>query len=121
MDRKQREKERDFLSRSLALSDLSVMDTNADGSVERSDFLAYMLVALQKVSKDDVDEILQLFDRLDIDGNEKLTKEDLVQRGWEQQAAAAAAAATGSSSSLQSSAASRETNTTNGIGSRHVL
>lgn len=83
MDRKHRANEKAYMSRSLVAHDLTVMDTNADGLVERSEFLAYMLVALNKVEKEDLDEIHELFDRLDKDGNGSLTKDDVVQKGWE--------------------------------------
>lgn len=58
------------------------MDTNSDGRVEKADFLSYMLVALQKVSKEDCDEIMALFKKLDIDNNNCLTKEDLINKDW---------------------------------------
>ena len=83
MERKQDANEKAFMSRSLATSDLAVMDTNQDGRVEKSEFLAYMLIALNKVEKEDLDEINELFDRLDKDQNGSLTKDDVVQTSLE--------------------------------------
>jgi Ca2+-binding EF-hand superfamily protein len=83
MDRKRRSVEREFLSQSLTLCDLSTMDTDKNGLVDRAEFLSYMLVALQKVSRDDVREILDLFSQLDVDGTNFLNKDDLLARDWD--------------------------------------
>lgn len=83
MDRKRRRLEKEFLSQSLTLVDLSTMDTDHDGRVDKAEFLSYMLCALQKVSKEDVDGILDLFFKLDVDGSGVLTKRDLISRDWE--------------------------------------
>jgi potassium channel subfamily K, other eukaryote len=83
MDRKRRRLEKEFLSQSLTLVDLSTMDTDHDGRVDKAEFLSYMLCALQKVSKEDVDAILDLFFKLDVDGSGCLTKSDLISRDWE--------------------------------------
>lgn len=83
MDRKRRQKEREFLSRSMELCDLQVMDTDENGRVDRAEFMTYMLVALHKVSKEDITEIRELFDKLDIDGNGAITLDDLRAQSWE--------------------------------------
>lgn len=44
------------------------------------EFLTFMLVALQKVSREDLDEISQLFHKLDVTNSNCLTKEDLTVR-----------------------------------------
>jgi Ion channel len=77
MDRKRRLAEQRFLSRSLTLCDLTTMDTSEDGRVDKAEFLTYMLTALQKVSKEDVQEIVDLFHKLDVDGSNYLSKDDL--------------------------------------------
>ena len=84
MSRKSQEAEEKFCRRSLTLADLETMDTDHDGVVKKGEFLAYMLVALQKVSKEDVDHITQLFYRLDATKDGFLTKDDLRTRGWDQ-------------------------------------
>ena len=42
-----------------------------------SEFLSFMLVALQKVEQDDIDEITSLFHKLDVTNSNCLTKDDL--------------------------------------------
>lgn len=83
MDRKQRKTEQRFLSRSLTLCDLQTMDTNRDGNVNRAEFVTFMLVALQKVSKEDMDGISTLFHRLDRTHTGYLSKHDLVVRDFQ--------------------------------------
>jgi potassium channel subfamily K, other eukaryote len=84
MDRKRRSAEKLYLQRSLSLVDLDVMDVDHSGRVDKFEFLSYMLCALQKVSKDDVNEIIDLFHKLDLDKNNYLTKSDLIAKEWEQ-------------------------------------
>lgn len=84
MDRKRRQAERAFLSRSLTLCDLTTMDTDGNGNVDKAEFLSFMLVALQKVSKDDVREICDLFHKLDGDGSNFLSMDDLLARDWDE-------------------------------------
>jgi hypothetical protein len=83
MDGKVKRQEKEFLSRSLALCDLQVMDTDANGHVDLAEFLSYMLVALQKVNKDDIREIREVFDRLDVDKSGVLTIHDLKTQAWD--------------------------------------
>ena len=83
MDRKRRQSERQFLSRSLSLVDLDIMDVDRSGHVDKAEFLSYMLCALQKVSKDDIDEILRIFHRLDKNHDNYLSKSDLIATDWE--------------------------------------
>lgn len=82
MERKQRQTEHEFLSRSLTLCDLETMDADQDGRVDRAEFMIYMLVALQKVEKADVDQVCQFFERLDQTNDGYLTKQDLLDRQW---------------------------------------
>jgi potassium channel subfamily K len=78
MDRKRNHAEETFLQRGLTMRDLSTLDLDSDGKVTKAEFLTYMLVALQKVSQEDMDELLVVFDRLDVDKSGTLTPEDLV-------------------------------------------
>ena len=77
LEYKSKKLEYGFLARSMTLLDLDIMDTNKDGTVTEGEFLSYMLVALQKVEKEDVDEILTLFKKLDKDNSGSLDKRDL--------------------------------------------
>ena len=69
--------EDEFLSRSMTLMDLKAMDTEADGKVTKHEFVSYMLVALQKVEKEDLKEIEDLFAKMDKDGSGVITTDDL--------------------------------------------
>lgn len=80
MDRKARETEQAFLCRELALRDLQVMDTDKDDKVTFGEFLSFILVALEKVEKSQIDEIRSLFQTLDRDNNGYLNKTDLVKK-----------------------------------------
>lgn len=77
MDRKRNQAEEIFLQRSLTTTDLRSLDLNADGRVTKSEFLTYMLVALQKVSLEDIEELYAVFDRLDVDSSGTLTQRDV--------------------------------------------
>eukprot|EP00977_Amphora_coffeiformis_P026612 scaffold28325_cov205-Amphora_coffeaeformis.AAC.1 len=77
LDRKQRMAEKTFLQQSLTLSDIKTMDANNDGSVDKAEFLSYMLVTLQRVEKEEIDSLLSLFDKLDVDNSGTLNREDL--------------------------------------------
>ena len=66
-----------LFQRALTLSDLKRLDADNDGIVDKTEFLTYMLVALQKVEKEDIEEIMKVFDRLDVDKSGTLTTDDL--------------------------------------------
>jgi potassium channel subfamily K, other eukaryote len=78
LDRRSSEAEEKFLSRALTLSDLKRMDLDNQGGVSREEFLVYMLITLQKVEEDDINEIINVFQKLDKTGDGILTSEDLV-------------------------------------------
>ena len=78
IDRKTRKAEKEFLSRELTMEDLAVMDEDGDGSVQMGEFLSFMLVAMQKVSAEEIEELKELFRTLDADGGGTLQKEDLM-------------------------------------------
>jgi hypothetical protein len=80
MTRKARKVEQAFLHRSLALRDLQVMDTDNDNKVTYGEFLTFMLVALGKVEKSEVDKIRTIFESLDRNQNGFLEKSNLVKR-----------------------------------------
>ena len=67
-----------FLSRTMTLMDLKVMDDNNDGRVSPGEFLSYVLVALQKVDKEDIAEVMKIFHKLDKSKTGFIDKEDLV-------------------------------------------
>ena len=77
VDKRNDEMEAQFLGRALNESALEKMDSNRDHIVTKDEFLIYMLKTLDKVEQDDIDKILELFDKLDKDSSGSLTKEDI--------------------------------------------
>lgn len=77
IDRKRRFEEKKFFQHSLTLADIRIMDTDSDGKVDRAEFLAYMLVTLQRVDRDEIDSLNRLFNQLDTDGSGALSAADL--------------------------------------------
>jgi hypothetical protein len=82
LDDKTAEAEARFLRKSLTLCDIETMDVDKDGKVDRAEFLSYMLVALQKCSREDIEEINTLFHRLDVSKDGCLARDDLRTSGW---------------------------------------
>jgi hypothetical protein len=79
MERKQGKVESQFMARSMTLSDLEVIDTDKDKRVSEKEFLCFILVALQKVEKEEIDEIMTLFRKLDRSNTGTIDKEDLIE------------------------------------------
>lgn len=46
-------------------------------NMRRGEFLAFMLIAMQKAKQEDVDQLRAIFDKLDKDNNQFLDKKDL--------------------------------------------
>jgi hypothetical protein len=78
IERKNDEVEDRFLDRAMTLGDLQNMDSNQDEKVDPCEFLSYMLVAMQKVEKKEIDEIMDLFKKLDRSNTGVINKQDLV-------------------------------------------
>jgi hypothetical protein len=66
-----------FLQRAMTLADIQAMDYDCDSRVSPDEFLRYMLVALQKVDKEDIDEIMAVFEKLDMGKSGYIEKEDI--------------------------------------------
>lgn len=75
--RKNQAAERRFLHRSFTLCDMVAMDTDRDQAVSREEFLTFMLVALGKVDRESIDQIMEVFQRLDLDNSGEISKENL--------------------------------------------
>lgn len=78
IDRRNDDMEDAFMERTMTLADLRCMDTDNDSRVSPQEFLRYMLVALQKVEKEEIDEIMELFQKLDKSNTGFIDKEDLM-------------------------------------------
>lgn len=65
-------------NRELTIADLEVMDADEDGKVTMAEYLAFMLVSMNKVDKDLIEQLMDQFNRLDADGTGSLEKEDLI-------------------------------------------
>lgn len=72
-----RKKEKNLFQRSFKIGDLYAMDMNCDGKVSRGEFLAYMLVSMDKVDKETIDNIFALFDKFDVKGDDYITQLDV--------------------------------------------
>lgn len=70
--------EQKFLCKAITLCDLRNMDTNEDGMVSMEEWLTFMLVVLQKVDQESIDELKEIFHKLDTNGNGVLEKDDIV-------------------------------------------
>lgn len=57
------------------------MDVNKDGKVSFGEFWSFMLVAMQKVEREDVERLKAIFEQLDRDNSFALDKNDLKTRG----------------------------------------
>lgn len=80
IERRNDEIEDRFLQRTMTIADLHTMDEDKDQKVSKHEFLSYMLVSMQKVEQDDIDEIMDLFKRLDVSKTGWIEKEDLLDR-----------------------------------------
>ena len=60
------------------LEHLKSFDNDGDGNVTRSEYLAFQLMRLGKVTHDEINLVMQKFDLLDNDGDGTLTVADLV-------------------------------------------
>ncbi len=78
LDRKAKETENKFLNRTLTAQDLERMDFGGDGTVNREEFLAFMLVAMGKVDQDSILQIKDLFEKLDQDDDGCLDMSDVM-------------------------------------------
>jgi potassium channel subfamily K len=69
--------EENFLNRALDESAMEKMDTDNDSEVSKVEFLIFMLKTLGKVEDDDVQKVMEIFDKLDKDKSGSLSKEDI--------------------------------------------
>jgi len=77
IDRKLRSFHEQLKMKELTEYDLEVMDADGDGNVTRAEFLEFMLVAMNKVDQNLLNDLQELFHRLDEDNSGTLSKQDL--------------------------------------------
>jgi len=90
MEKRAQEAEDSFYNRKFTLDDLRAMDMdmddagkeNGDGSVSVGEFLEFMLVTMNKVSREDMKELIDLYSILDTDSDGSLTLNDLQMRAF---------------------------------------
>jgi len=70
--------ENEYMERDFTIKDLMEMDADKDGKVHRGEFILYSLLAMGKVEQEDVDELKEVFDRLDKDNNGTLDRADIL-------------------------------------------
>mmetsp|Transcript_9552 Transcript_9552/g.14754 ORF Transcript_9552/g.14754 Transcript_9552/m.14754 type:complete len:370 (-) Transcript_9552:337-1446(-) len=80
ISRKTHEAEENFFKRKLTTEDLLRMDVNADGSITRAEFNSFMLVVMGKVDPEMIETLRSVFNRLDKNGDGKLSVKDLVKK-----------------------------------------
>eukprot|EP00980_Cylindrotheca_fusiformis_P030779 scaffold25411_cov152-Cylindrotheca_fusiformis.AAC.6 len=77
IERSSQQLEDAFMARALTKADIDKMDVEKDGKVKPYEFLCFMLVTMQKVEQEEIDEILEVFRKLDKDQNGYLNQDDL--------------------------------------------
>ena len=66
-----------FIKRGVTEGMIADMDKDGGGSIDKGEFLQYMLVAMGKVEQEDIDKVIGMFDQLDADGSGSLDIEDV--------------------------------------------
>jgi large-conductance mechanosensitive channel len=69
--------EKEYFNRKLSDTDFELMDIEGEGSVGYDEFLVFMLVAMGKVSPEDIQNMEELYQRLDADNDGAIRIEDL--------------------------------------------
>ena len=77
MKRKTEKNEKKFLNRELTLKDICEMDAEGNGAVSYDEFLSFMLITMGKVEKEDIEQLKELYRRLDSNNDKTLSIHDL--------------------------------------------
>ena len=66
-----------FVEGGVTDSLIKELDADESGSIERYEFVAYMLAQMGKATPDDINTIMDIFDELDVEGSGKLDSADI--------------------------------------------
>ena len=66
-----------FVSRGVSEAMIADMDKDGSGSIDKGEFLAYMLIAMGKLEPEDVEKVNGMFDHLDADGSGSIDVDDI--------------------------------------------
>ena len=61
----------------ISEAQLLEFDVNADGKIDKYEFLSKMLVETQEVEQSKIDEIMRKFEMLDVDKSGEITTDEL--------------------------------------------
>ena len=67
----------EFVNRGVSMAMIEEMDVDGSGSVDRAEFLRYMLITMGKVEAEDLDKLLGIFAKLDHDGSGTIDRADI--------------------------------------------
>jgi len=68
----------EFVTRGVSEAMIEEMDEDKSGSVDKAEFLRYMLITMGKVDPEDLDKILGMFEQLDADGSGSIDRDDIL-------------------------------------------
>lgn len=66
------------LGKGLTMKHLEAMDANKDGKVEREEYVLFMLLEMGLVTKHEIDDLFDQFDRLDVTRSGYLNQDDIM-------------------------------------------
>eukprot|EP00980_Cylindrotheca_fusiformis_P015846 scaffold4637_cov128-Cylindrotheca_fusiformis.AAC.17 len=78
IERRQKKIFSEQLERGLTSDHLKAMDANGDGKVARDEYVFFMLMEMGLVTKQEIDDLFDQFERLDVSGNGFLDLDDLL-------------------------------------------
>lgn len=87
LERRQEEFYENLMERELDIQQLLEMDTDKNGRVSREEYVQFMLKEMELVPNEQFEELHAQFERLDVDGDGYLDKEDLKFKNEEQKTA----------------------------------
>ena len=78
VEHRQKELFRSQLNKGLTMETLQSMDANEDGKVVREEYVSYMLMEMGLMTKEELDELWDQFERLDAAKSGYLEHDDLM-------------------------------------------